>query len=960
MAAQLAVVHLWKEWGLHVLVLLSFTLQVALFVLAELRRRLDSGVLRAFVWSAYMLADSVAIYAIGHLSVTSQAAEHQVMALWAPLLLVHLGGQDNITAYALEDNRLWLRHLQTLAVQATGAAYVLYVSLLQEPVIAVGGRRHHYWLRCTAALLFVVGIVKYGERIVALISANGYPSGVSYEIAERNSVTCCGSAEVSEWDTEGLWQVAHGMLIVAQDLLQSPLLVVFVEMDYKEQMRGGVMCKVAEMQLSLMHDVLYSKAEVICSPFGQFTRAFSWVATAVAFFLFHLHQQAGAQHQHGSRKDVVVTYVLLAGAVTLETVSGLRGMVSTWTWRFLVYRYGPICGRCLRVARDANASQVDAALARREELLWELDKVRIRQDTIFRELVLTEHAMGINAAGHNPVPTNPSSLDYWRYRPSPLSVPPLEELPLHPPRSSTERSPCGCRGPAPVREPPLYPYVEWSPPRSASDTEKQQDSRSPGVSTHPFDGHVELCPSPKMQTPADEASLPAAANATARHTVLPVSSSCSRGKEAAAGAAATAAAAAPHAARGGRPSRSSRPDGGDAPPRRPSGRGPPARRGLRPGGDQAASACQDGAAGPPTPSFRAATSTLATMATAASPDLLAALRRRCFRCRPAPGNWSGSMGQLNLFHMCSSAAASRINKTAQAMGVEDWWNTLLYSPREPARVSPRIKELLVRQVERSVGIPKDSPDHIRNSRGRAALLECWGAQEVLLLESVVGLDFEDSILAWHVATNGYLFWYRSLRNQQQEEEDDLAGAVQALTNYMVFLLAARTYMLPPTTSRASYARLCFKLIEDCQGSSMGADELACRVALQMPDQELQQPPQAGHQDLLTKGTNLCRRLIEKQQLMQDAPGVAAAGNGNGTTTTLHLIAQVWSEMLCYAGAHCSARSHAARLSDGSELVTLAALLVRYCERNHIISPRSWERIDIHCDPSTNDDVAASV
>ncbi|CAL5074269.1 unnamed protein product [Urochloa decumbens] len=168
---------------------------------------------------------------------------------------------------------------------------------------------------------------------------------------------------------------------------------------------------------------------------------------------------------------------------------------------------------------DANASQVDAALARRrEELLWELDKVRIRQDTIFRELVLTEHAMGINAAGHNPVPTNPSSLDYWHYRPSPLSVPPLEELPLHPPRSSTERSPCGCRGPAPVREPPLYPYVEWSPPRSASDTEKQQDSRSPGVSTHPFDGHVELCPSPKKQTPADEASLPAAANATARHT----------------------------------------------------------------------------------------------------------------------------------------------------------------------------------------------------------------------------------------------------------------------------------------------------------------------------------------------------------------------------------------------------------------------------------------------------------
>ncbi|CAN6204488.1 unnamed protein product [Urochloa humidicola] len=169
---------------------------------------------------------------------------------------------------------------------------------------------------------------------------------------------------------------------------------------------------------------------------------------------------------------------------------------------------------------DANASQVDAALARRrEELLWELDKARIRQDTIFRELVLTEHAMGITAGGHNPVPALPSSQDYWHHRPSPSPVPPLEDLPLHPQRSSIERSPCGCRGPAPAREPPVYPYVEWSPPRAASDTEKQQDSRSSGARTHPFDGHVELCPSLKKQTPVDEASLPAAVNAGFRATL---------------------------------------------------------------------------------------------------------------------------------------------------------------------------------------------------------------------------------------------------------------------------------------------------------------------------------------------------------------------------------------------------------------------------------------------------------
>ena len=119
----------WRQWGLQALVMLSFTLQITLLILAEFRKHVDSRVLRFFVWSAYMLADATAIYVLGHMSVTSSTSgEHELMALWAPFLLLHLGGQDNITAYAVEDNQLWLRHLQTLAVQVFSAGYVLFES----------------------------------------------------------------------------------------------------------------------------------------------------------------------------------------------------------------------------------------------------------------------------------------------------------------------------------------------------------------------------------------------------------------------------------------------------------------------------------------------------------------------------------------------------------------------------------------------------------------------------------------------------------------------------------------------------------------------------------------------------------------------------------------------------------------------------------------------------------------
>ncbi|WVZ83503.1 hypothetical protein U9M48_030645 [Paspalum notatum var. saurae] len=112
-----------------------------------------------------MLADAMAIYVLGHMSITSRSPQHHLMAFWAPFLLLHLGGQDIITAYGLEDNRLWLRHLQTLAVQVAAAGYVLY-----ESSIGVGGGKHSAssLLSWATILMFMVGAIKYGERVWAL------------------------------------------------------------------------------------------------------------------------------------------------------------------------------------------------------------------------------------------------------------------------------------------------------------------------------------------------------------------------------------------------------------------------------------------------------------------------------------------------------------------------------------------------------------------------------------------------------------------------------------------------------------------------------------------------------------------------------------------------------------------------------------------------------------------------
>ncbi|WVZ83485.1 hypothetical protein U9M48_030627 [Paspalum notatum var. saurae] len=342
MGAAGVVAHAWNEWGIRSLVLLSFAFQVSLLILAEFRRRIDSSVLRLSVWSAYMLADATAIYALGHMSITSRSAEHQLMALWAPLLLLHLGGQDNITAYAIEDNRLWLRHLQTLAVQVAAAGYVLYESSIISHV--------SLQLSCATVLMSLVGAAKYGERVWALMSAGSNPiTGKNYRNLQPSTAAIQTGyyldALISmgpSWDAEAYLLMAHRMLDVPMDLMRGPLGQDYTVYPFASNLCGEDLYLVVEMQLSLMHDVFYTKTVVIHSNmYGLCVHALTVAATASAFLLFHFHlRPAGHRTQQDpySRVDVAITYVLLAGAVVVEAMSLLRATLSSWTCPLLVRR----------------------------------------------------------------------------------------------------------------------------------------------------------------------------------------------------------------------------------------------------------------------------------------------------------------------------------------------------------------------------------------------------------------------------------------------------------------------------------------------------------------------------------------------------------------------------------------------------------------------------------------------
>lgn len=125
MADLSGAVEWWTEWQLRILALGSLFAQYLLAFLGRKRKSRISAWWRFSIWFSYLATDALAIYALAalfnrrnklHSNPASHGDNHLEM-LWAPILLMHIGGQVIITAYNIEDNELWKRHIVTVVAQ---------------------------------------------------------------------------------------------------------------------------------------------------------------------------------------------------------------------------------------------------------------------------------------------------------------------------------------------------------------------------------------------------------------------------------------------------------------------------------------------------------------------------------------------------------------------------------------------------------------------------------------------------------------------------------------------------------------------------------------------------------------------------------------------------------------------------------------------------------------------------
>ncbi|KAL6335324.1 hypothetical protein AAG906_029567 [Vitis piasezkii] len=345
---------LWNEWELRLMVLLSLFLQIVLIIFSNRRKYRVTPWIRILIWSAYLSADWVATVSLGTLSNSQGDSEgklldpnYTLMAFWAPFLLLHLGGPDTITAYSLEDNELWLRHLLGLVVQVGVAFYVFLRSWAGTP------------LTFLSIPMFVAGIIKYGERTCVLRSASKNhfrdsllpvpDPGPDYadfmeeywegklEVARMrkgnivqkprqstvgDDITIPGGKYIDKayFLFENQFRHLYANLILSLDDQQTSERFI-KELSFEEAF------KVVEMELSFLYDVLYTKATLVYSPLGILLRIasfFSTISTLAAFCFF-------IDRHEFSNIDINITYLLLLGAIFLEIYAIIMLILSDWS-----------------------------------------------------------------------------------------------------------------------------------------------------------------------------------------------------------------------------------------------------------------------------------------------------------------------------------------------------------------------------------------------------------------------------------------------------------------------------------------------------------------------------------------------------------------------------------------------------------------------------------------------------
>ncbi|KAB5516783.1 hypothetical protein DKX38_027431 [Salix brachista] len=381
--------RLWNGWELRVVMLLSLFLQIFLILFGRRRKYTAGFWIGTLVWLAYLSADWVATFSLGILAQKigdsetncTNSSRGSIPAFWAPVLLVHLGGPDTITAYSMEDNALWLRHLLVLGSQVAVAFYAFARSWWgKDPLLFI------------AIPIFVAGIIKYGERNWVLRSASSkqgrnemnelgrkfekFSNSKFFEMTDERLVGEVGLSgiipEAKFLHEADLFFQMYRVLFADLVLGDSIHLATHIILKKKSAMEAF---ELIEVEMGFMYDVLYTKLAKVRKS-RVFLRAFTFLCLVSALLAF---SRGMSRHNHAYlTAEITISYLLLYGAIVIEIYSGVVLLFSDWAMLWLTGQRKPLFNSVYRTICSSrflnNDKRWESRMAQHNLISFQLSK----------------------------------------------------------------------------------------------------------------------------------------------------------------------------------------------------------------------------------------------------------------------------------------------------------------------------------------------------------------------------------------------------------------------------------------------------------------------------------------------------------------------------------------------------------------------------------------------------------
>ncbi|KAK9682873.1 hypothetical protein RND81_10G103000 [Saponaria officinalis] len=320
--------------------------------------------------------------------------------------------------------------------------------------------------------------------------------------------------------------------------------------------------------------------------------------------------------------------------------------------------------------------------------------------------------------------------------------------------------------------------------------------------------------------------------------------------------------------------------------------------------------------------------------------------------RTSRDRWSQSISKYNLLTRCFRETPLFL-KYVFIERIKDLLTGLIYVESGPINKSQVMKFIVEElQTKSELAFDLEEAKEVSSARGNLVYQNDYFLASECLRQWTIDLDFDASVLTWHLATD-ICYWTSDQSDHRPDEcsnKLDYRFISKELSDYMSYLLLRQQTLTFPVMGM-SHFRFKDTCSEAKKYSKHSLDPwctyISAKIRKMIYELILKRKPKSVDENEVSKDEIVLKDFCEnvkKEADFRRSIGIAKGDIANSVLFEAYYLAQrlkmfgdkqweitgkVWVELLSYAATRCSPRSHLAQLSKGGELITIVWLLMSH-------------------------------